>query len=241
MADRASSYWRSLDWRVWRHSYIAETPESERVAWISPVGHQGQPATVNEVGAEQRVPALVKDVSLGGIILELGRKFDSGTLLRVEVAGSAESPALDLLVRVIHVTDRANGNWNLSCCFARELSEEDLQAFGAQRVRPEENDGRAWVRFPCEGETVFHSVLAAKHEKWKAKILNISAGGVGLLVTRQFEVGTLLRLELLGGGGRPVNSVLARVAHATERPDGGWLLGCTFVSQLENDSPPLVQ
>ena len=44
MADRAISYWRSLDWRIWRHSYIAETPEAERVAWISPVGHPGRPA-----------------------------------------------------------------------------------------------------------------------------------------------------------------------------------------------------
>lgn len=239
MIDRGVTFWRRMDWRVWRQSYIAQNSESERLAWIN---HHNKlpkadlPAAEQE---EQRVLAHVRDISLGGIILVASQSFESGTLLKVELQSTPVTTPLLLLARVIQVMPRSNESWILSCCFARELSDDDLKIFGAERVRPATPDGRAWVRFPCE-KTVSFFATDTGQQAHTAKIVNISPGGIGLLVSRNLEVGNILDLEISSGAEAP-HKVRARIVHVTPQADEKWLLGCTFVEELSEQGSPTAE
>jgi hypothetical protein len=93
---------------------------------------------------------------------------------------------------------------------------------------------RVWPRQPCEVQ-VQCQPAAARHDKeqnWQGTIQNLSRGGLGLLLERRFEPGTVLFVELPGSDGRPL---LVRVAHAVRLPRGTWLLGCAFSSKLSED------
>jgi hypothetical protein len=70
--------------------------------------------------------------------------------------------------------------------------------------------------------------------RW-ARVLNVSAGGLGLLLGEPLWPGALLVLEFpwaLSAGGHLVR---ARVAHCTQRADGSWLVGCSFNYPLGTD------
>jgi hypothetical protein len=137
-----------------------------------------------------------------------------------------------LCVRVIYVTPQPDGTWLLGCAFARELSDDNLRAFRAARVRPLPPDQRSWRRYLCNIVTSCESVNPAQQEPSSAKILNVSPAGLGLLVTRQFEQGSLVSVELPSSNGSPATSMLARVIHAKPQPTGDWVLGCAFTRQL---------
>src|SRR5262249_55531078 len=149
-SEQGGVFWRRLDWRIWRQSYITHTPAQERLAWLT-----AHDATGPEL---QRTLSQVIDISLGGLSLSASRRFESGTLLRVEVQGGGGERPVSFLARVIQVNLRSPGSYMLSCCFARELSDEELAQFGAEKKRPVGgSDVRAWVRYPCDGESSFDS------------------------------------------------------------------------------------
>ncbi|GIW81815.1 MAG: hypothetical protein KatS3mg105_3622 [Gemmatales bacterium] len=227
----SATFWRQIDWRLWRQSYLAHTPDTERLAWIRPY----RPNADTTTGVPARSVAFVRDISLGGITLESSHEFPSGMLLHVDVQSFARPVPVTLLARVIFVSKHRGPNWLLSCCFARELSDDDLRDYGAGRIASEANDGRVWVRFPVQAEASFHSVMSEQHNKWKARIANISAGGIGLFVDRSFEVGSLLNLELLGSKSGIARQVKARVVHCRQQNDGQFLLGCTYVGELSDE------
>src|SRR5262249_37659808 len=143
--------------------------------------------------------------------------------------------SLSLLARVIQVTPQSQRSFILSCCFAKELNEDDLRVFGAECVRSKDDDGRDWIRFACDSETTFHSVVDAEQRKIKGKIVNISAGGFAMQAEQRFDSGTLLSIELTDTEERANRPTMARVIHVSERPEGGWILGCTFVTELSDN------
>jgi hypothetical protein len=233
MVEQTGSFWRRLDWRIWRHAYITETPESERIAWVRP--YDESPHASTTMGPDKMGwPAQVRDLSLGGIILQVKRSFDSGTLLRVELKSAAEQSTRTLLARVLHLTDYGNGTWLLGCCFAKELTPEELRPFGAEATRGGPSETRVWVRYECNVDIQFVVVSSSDHARRKARVVNISAGGVALRVAEACQVGALLQLELKPADGRPSQPVLARVVHVKSAPEG-FQLGCTFVNELSDD------
>jgi hypothetical protein len=229
MTEPAGTFWRRLDWRLWRQSYIQRTPPAERLAWVFQHGAAPEP------GEQQRTLAQVIDISLGGIVLAVSKRFESGILLRVEIQGGGGDRPVCLFARVIQETNRSGGSYVLSCCFSRELSDDELRPFGAERMRPNDSDVRAWVRYPCEGDTMVQAMLSQDQERCRSKVLNISAGGVALLSPRPLEIGSLLNLDLNSADGQPLRSVKARVVHLTPRGENQWLLGCTFVAELSDE------
>jgi hypothetical protein len=91
---------------------------------------------------------------------------------------------------------------------------------------------RATVRYPSSLLSSLHTVGVKKEDAWPAEIRDVSAGGIGLLVRRRFEPGTLLAVEPIRPAPEAPTLLLAQVAHATARPEGCWLLGCKLVRGL---------
>ena len=59
-------------------------------------------------------------------------------------------------------------------------------------------------------------------------VRNISANGIGLLLTHRLEPGTKLDVELRS---RSIVTRVAQVVHSTKQ-ETGWLVGCTFDNPL---------
>jgi hypothetical protein len=101
-------------------------------------------------------------------------------------------------------------------------------------VHPTGPDCRRWARFPCNVETACYSCDTAPGERRSGRILNISAGGIGLILRCQFSEGTLLYFELPPEMNLADPRILVRVVRVMEQ-GGGWFLGCEFADQLSDD------
>jgi hypothetical protein len=95
-------------------------------------------------------------------------------------------------------------------------------------------DTRTTSRNSCEVQTTCQPPSAWSKDPWPATIRNIGTAGLSLTLNRRFERGSGLAIELPGDDGS-TSTVLARVIHVSPFPDGGWLLGVSFVSELSED------
>jgi hypothetical protein len=91
---------------------------------------------------------------------------------------------------------------------------------------------RVFVRYPCDLETNCHPLAAGSGPEWAGQVNDLSRGGVGLILTRRFELKTLLAIELQSRSGEFARRVFGRVVHVQRRDDGAWLLGCAFANEL---------
>ena len=80
------------------------------------------------VGDLPRWPAVIEDVSAGGIGLLLSQPLDIGTLLALTWPRPIPGIAPTLTVRVLRVSPQPGGLWRLGCAFATDLNEPQLQA-----------------------------------------------------------------------------------------------------------------
>ncbi len=97
------------------------------------------------------------------------------------------------------------------------------------------DERRASVRFSCDlpgGCAPFGNPRA---DRWKARVCNISAGGLCLVLARRFEPGTMLEIELTTPGEYPPK-LLAQVVHVHSDERGSWAVGCRFVSELSPEA-----
>jgi hypothetical protein len=169
----------------------------------------------------------VQNISAGGIGLLVNRAFTPGEVLSVELPGS---PSRTVLACVIHSTPQDEGIWLLGCSFSTAFRDAELQAFGAHREQGADDDFRAYVRSPCDLEMGCHAVEEADPEPLQVKVLNLSAGGAGLLVSQPVEPGTLLSLDLPANEG-PM-TILGCVVYVSPRGEGEWVIGCNFANEL---------
>jgi hypothetical protein len=176
--------------------------------------------------------AQVCDLSALGVALSLQDHLAPGAFLEFDLERQAEVVLHGVQARVVHVRSDPTGGWIIGCALIRELSNAELRFFQAERMRPRAPDCRRWVRFPCDVETACYTRETAPGERRPARAVNISAGGVGLLLPCEFTAGTLLYLEFPGPGTDPVGKVLIRVTRAAEDGHGNWFLGCEFARQL---------
>jgi hypothetical protein len=176
--------------------------------------------------------ARLLDVSPLGVGLLLARALEPSTLLRVELENPARGLSRHVLARVVHVQQNPGSAWLVGCAFAKELDDVSLRLLRAERVRPASGDARRWVRFPCNVETVCQTCETAPGERHPARILNVSPGGVGLLLPCEFAEGTLLYFELPAEGDQEPRKALVRVIRALQHGTAGWFLGCEFADQL---------
>lgn len=112
-----------------------------------------------------------------------------------------------------------------------------LSAVGSPAQTPARIDCRVRPRHACDLEASCQPVAARGDQdlQWPGTIRDISTVGVGLVLKRRFEPGSGLAIEVPAVGDRAEETLLARVRHATRLPDGRWLHGCSFISELGDD------
>jgi hypothetical protein len=232
MFERTRNMWRRLVGRTQQSGGLTQT-DDERRAWLR-VPLQVD-ASVKQAGRpdSDRITAQIRNISLGGINLLGSRAFRPGELLSVEIPAGANAKRNDVLACVVHCAAESTGEWALGCTFSRELTDDDLEAFGARRERHDAEDQREWKRFPSSLTATFQNAAAEDALQVPAKVLNVSASGVGLHTDRYVENGTLLSVELHNSAGTTEKTMLACVVHVTQQSDGTWALGCNFIRSLD--------
>jgi hypothetical protein len=106
----------------------------------------------------------------------------------------------------------------------------------ADERKPARRERRSSERQPCGLQTSCLRPTDGENA-WGARVVDISTSGVGLLMGRRFEPGTLLTFRLEGRTGGQSYNAIAKVVHATRQAEGGWLLGCALLDPL--DEPQL--
>ena len=72
-------------------------------------------------------------------------------------------------------------------------------------------------------------------KEYSAKILDISAGGVGLLMERRFELSCYLSVTLPTREEMGTRKFTMRIRKCEEEGDGKWRVGCAFAHPLHDD------
>ena len=94
-------------------------------------------------------------------------------------------------------------------------------------------DKRASVRFASKQGGFCNAVGSEKVPRWPARVQDVSADGLALLLGRRFEVRSSLWVELMDGPAGRYD--LVRVVRVQQRPGRKWLLGCIFARRLSED------
>ena len=103
-----------------------------------------------------------------------------------------------------------------------------------KKAKSPSSDGRKLK--PSGIEAFCRSVAAVKDDPWPARVRDLSAGSIGLHLTRRFEPGTLLVIELEKKEHSLSHTLVARVVHATPSQNGtGWVVGCTLANKIAED------
>jgi c-di-GMP-binding flagellar brake protein YcgR len=235
MFERTRTFWQRLLGRTadaLDPALVSVQKAEDRRVWVrfpAEVEASYQPAGG---GAAMRLSARIRNISVGGINLLGNRAFQPGDLLSVELPGPTDETTTNILACVVHCQAEREGEWSLGCTFSRELSADDLEAFGARRERHHPPDQRQWKRFRSDVIARCQLVAAAEALSWPAKVLDISPSGIGLLVNRTIENGTLLSVDLHNAAGTARRTMLACVVHVTRQADAEWALGCNFIRSL---------
>ena len=72
-------------------------------------------------------PARIENISRGGVKILVGRRFEVGTVIKLELHVPGEDEFYLLLVKVVRIAEESNGGWGLGCAFVREITEEEIQ------------------------------------------------------------------------------------------------------------------
>jgi hypothetical protein len=95
---------------------------------------------------------------------------------------------------------------------------------------------RRSTRFPSDLQTECRSLISLDRTGWHARVLNVSCTGLALVLSRRFEKGTVLTMDLEDALRGARHTILARVVHTRPHQQGGtWLLGCVFVKPLNDE------
>ena len=100
---------------------------------------------------------------------------------------------------------------------------------------PANQERRAWVRYPSTPYTPFSVVAEPDYVvPQKAWVQDLSAAGVGLVVTGQVAPGTVVDVILARTTDGSTRVFQARVVRCNQN-EAGWLIGCTFTHPLHED------
>ncbi len=110
-----------------------------------------------------------------------------------------------------------------------------VETIVAEQTPPPRPERRAWVRYDCNQDASCQPVPQKKTDEcWRARILDVAAAGIRLLLPCRIEPGTTLVVEL------PTPQHLftkrqLRVVRVTAERKGRWSVGCAFDRNLSDD------
>jgi hypothetical protein len=174
----------------------------------------------------------VCDVSRGGMRFMSTMKMEPGTLVRISMPANSGFEAT-VLACVIHATRQTDGAFAIGCAFSDELGDDQLRQFGARKQLAESEDKRTWMRFAATGHAEYVVLPPAGLPARRAEIANISASGIGLVVSEKVEAGAMLDLLLKTKTGEQALDILACVVFIGARSEGGWIAGCHFIREVD--------
>jgi c-di-GMP-binding flagellar brake protein YcgR len=239
MAERTISAWGQL-LDVHPPSVGSFASRTERRAWLRYACDLATNYRLTQPSDESKVPARVRNICAGGINVLVDQPLQRGTILSVELPGTIEQLLCSVLACVIHSTPLSGGNWTAGCALVAELGDDELQRVGAKRLLSPPADQRKWVRFPCDLPSAYRRVRVTERQHTSARVIDISASGVGLLVSHFVNVGTLFSLQLCGPDGQLALTILACVVRIAAHTGGQWIVGCNFIRELtEKELEPL--
>jgi hypothetical protein len=91
-------------------------------------------------------------------------------------------------------------------------------------------------RLACDLEGFYRPLGASPAGLWwLAGVRDLSVKGIGLILTRRLEPGTLLSVELQNAAETYQRTILARIVHVQETEDGSWRVGGMFISRLQEE------
>lgn len=102
---------------------------------------------------------------------------------------------------------------------------------------PKEKSGaerRASIRYGISLDTSPRLLASVEGDSTPARVRNISAGGISLVVHRNVEIDTVLDLQLLNRPQMFLCQVSVRITYAVEHPSGDFILGGAFTRRLED-------
>jgi hypothetical protein len=76
-------------------------------------------------------PATIRGVSEGGLGIVMGRRFERGAGLAIELPGNGHRPPQTLLAKVAHTTSLPGNRWLLGCSFVSPLGEDEVRSMVA--------------------------------------------------------------------------------------------------------------
>jgi hypothetical protein len=101
----------------------------------------------------------------------------------------------------------------------------------ADGVPGQGQERRAAVRYSCQLDSTCHPVPEGELI-CTARVVDISATGIGLLIDRPIEPETIMAIQLQKDDLSLSPTLLVEVRHARPRHDGDWLVGCVFGREL---------
>jgi serine/threonine protein kinase len=150
----------------------------------------------------------------------------------------------------------AEPEWRFSSCpeFIAALSGEPEEARASgngkrttsssrpqKKARIPEKERRAAVRFGCALATSatinlsFHPGVTDCQTSWEAKVCDLSVTGIGLLLTRRFEPGSILTVDLTSSSGDTRRTREIYVVRVSPVDGGQWFLGATMTEKLTRE------
>jgi hypothetical protein len=103
------------------------------------------------------------------------------------------------------------------------LTRSDLDSAG-QTI---DDERRAFRRVTCDLDTTCQPSPGQP-----AHVVDISAGGVALVLVRRLEPGAMLSVRLACSDEESTRTLFLRVVHLVPHADGSWRLGRAFASEL---------
>ena len=113
------------------------------------------------------------------------------------------------------------------------MPEQTVTSQPEAKPDPPGAERRRAVRFQCF--RVISLVTKPTGERVWGRMRDVSTSGIGLVAGTKIEAGTQVVLELKSTTFLPTLALPARVAHATPRASGSWLIGCQFDEPLSDE------
>jgi hypothetical protein len=109
------------------------------------------------------------------------------------------------------------------------------QTDGARRSDLRGLNRRARLRYRCSPPDTGRAFFANSSKSVDGAVIDLSLGGVGLILDSYVEPGTLVRIEMGDGGKETCADLVAHVSHATRLEDDSWRCGCEWVHPLTEE------